>query len=124
MMGEKGKTWFQKHVNVFCSLQDVVVLSGKGADMKHGVLQYKETNKRLPKLMLVNSPRSVEIQYISYAGLDKIKDMFFISPKYEGGVICGEPRHMMIFSNHDPEPDKFSTDRWARWEFEGIACTT
>ena len=116
-IGGVGKTYFQKYA--FLHLTDAVVLSGKGSDMKNGVLQYQEKNKRLPKVVLVDIPRSTDPQYVSYTGLEEVKNMFFFSGKYEGGMVCGASPHLMIFANVAPDPSKFSSDRWRVYTIAG-----
>lgn len=107
--GCKGKTTWQKYI--FTHYEDVVVLSGKNADMKNGIVNYYNTNSRLPKIVLINIPRSSK-EYVSYTGLEEIKDMFFFSGKYEGGMVCGESPHLLVFSNDEPEYALMSSDRF------------
>lgn len=107
--GCAGKTTFQKYV--YSKYKNVVILSGKGADMKNGVIEYKKTNGVLPKIVLINIPR-VSKDYVSYAGIEDIKDMFFYSGKYEGGMVCGENPHVFCFANNKPDVLKMSNDRW------------
>jgi len=107
--GCKGKTTFQKYL--FTHYEECVVLSGKGADMKNGIVEYLNTNKKLPKIVLVNIPKS-SLGFVSYTGLEEIKDMFFFSGKYEGGMVCGACPHMLIFANEEPNYKKMSLDRF------------
>jgi len=107
--GCRGKTTFQKYV--YGKFEKVVVLSGKGSDMKNGVLKYYEATQCLPEIILINVPRCSQ-KYISYQGIEEIKDMFFFSPKYEGGMVCGPNPHVCVFANEEPELSKMSSDRW------------
>ncbi len=107
--GCKGKTTFQKYI--FGRFDKVVVLSGKGSDMKNGVLEFYKATHSLPKIILVNVPRCNQ-KYISYTGLEEIKDMFFYSPKYEGGMLCGPSPHVLVFANQPPDYKEMSEDRW------------
>lgn len=119
-----GKTTFQKYV--FTHFDEVVVLSGKGADMKNGILQYMrpkgkpDDEKETPKIVLINIPR-VSSDFISIAGIEEVKDMFFFSPKYEGGMICGENPHVYVFANCPPPYEKMSEDRWRVVNIRGEA---
>lgn len=108
--GCAGKTTFSKWV--FMNMERVVVLSGKASDMKNGIIAYKETNGYLPRIVLINIPRSTNTEYVSWAGIEEIKDMFFFSGKYEGGMVCGRNPHVVIFSNDEPPIHKVSKDRW------------
>lgn len=67
-------------------------------------------NYALPEVILINIPR-VNKNHVSISGIEQIKDMFFFSPKYEGGMICGPSPHVMIFANEPMESGKLSCDR-------------
>lgn len=108
--GCAGKTIFQKYV--FTHLEDVVVLSGKGSDMKNGIIQYEYMNSKLPRIVLINIPRSCS-NFVSWAGIEEIKDMFFFSGKYEGGMICGASPHVVCFANQNvPIKDYETGEKW------------
>lgn len=74
--GCAGKTTFQKYVH--SRRDDCIVLSGKAHDMKHAIAQYKQTNGRVPRVVLINIPKSSSA-FVSYTGLEEIKDMFFLA---------------------------------------------
>lgn len=109
--GGEGKTTFQKWLCL--NYPHCICLSGKASDMKHCIVEYKKTNKCVPKIILINVPRS-NIEFVSFTGIEEIKDMFFYSGKYEGGMINDRHPHVIIFCNEilDPEGDKMSKDRW------------
>ncbi len=86
-------------------------MSGKSADMKNGIVQYIQKNEETPDIVLINVPRSSQ-EYVSYEGIESIKDMFFFSGKYEGGMVCGANPHVYIFANEPPPTEKLSADRW------------
>lgn len=109
--GGIGKTTFQKwyylkhHDN-----RDVLTLSGKACDMKCGIVKYIEKHDRFPEIIFINIPKSNH-KFISYTGLEEIKDMYFFSGKYETGMVCGPNPHVLVFSNHEPDYEKM-TDRF------------
>ena len=107
--GCAGKTTFQKYV--FTHYENVVILSGKGHDMKNGIVQYEDKHGNLPKIVLINIPR-VMSGFVSISGIEEIKDMFFFSGKYEGGMVCGPSPHVLVFANSEPPYEKMSADRW------------
>lgn len=107
--GAVGKTCFCKYLSV---MHGAIPLHGKGADIRNGVNQYMMTNKMSPDLVVFPVPRSYGAQYISYEGLENIKDMYFYSGKYEGGTILGNSPHLFVFANEPPELEKCSPDRW------------
>lgn len=108
--GGCGKTTFCKWI--ITHYDGVILLSGKSADMKNSIIEYVETNKILPKTVIVNIPRSFNKDYLSYTGIEEIKDMLFYSGKYKGGMICDETIKMIIFSNSDLDYGQLSFDRW------------
>jgi len=107
--GNIGKTLISKWI--FLNMERVCIISGKGADMKNCIVKYLDTNKVLPKIILINVPRSRE-GFISWSGIEEVKDMFFYSGKYEGGMICGPNPHVIIMANYPPEYRMLSEDRW------------
>lgn len=108
-LGNSGKTTFQKWI--FQNYKNCVVLSGKGSDMKNGIIQYEASGGTLPEIVLINIPRSSS-KFVSWSGIEEIKDMFFFSGKYEGGMVCGKPPHVLIFANIAPPLEEMSEDRW------------
>eukprot|EP00918_Siedleckia_nematoides_P018882 GHVU01040327.1.p1 GENE.GHVU01040327.1~~GHVU01040327.1.p1 ORF type:complete len:286 (+),score=13.93 GHVU01040327.1:371-1228(+) len=115
--GCKGKTLLAKWL--YLKMNKVVVLSGKAGDMKHGICEYQKNTGCLPKIIIINIPRST-LDYVSYTGIEEIKDMFFFSGKYEGGMICGRSPHVLIFANEEPQYDKMSADRWKVYNVEEL----
>lgn len=107
--GCAGKTTFQKYI--FTHYEGVLIVSGKASDMKHAVVDYINREKLFPKIILCNIPRS-SLNYISWTGIEEVKDMFFHSGKYEGGQVCGPNPHFFIFANERPELHNVSEDRW------------
>ena len=109
--GCAGKTTFIKYC--ICNKPDkgIIVLSGKAADMKHMIVEYKKKNDYLPEIIFMNVPRT-SLEYLSYTGIEEIKDMLFFSGKYEGGMVCGPNPHIFIFANEKPRYSAMSEDRW------------
>lgn len=104
-----GKTTFCKYLTV---KYGAIALSGKCADMKNGIVQYKQTNGDTPGIILIPLPKTFNYDYISYDGIESVKDMYFYSGKYEGGMICGNCPHVLIFANEPPDTSKLAHDRW------------
>lgn len=106
--GCAGKTTYQKYI--FTHYKNTIVLDGKASDMKNGIINYQEKNNKLPRTILINIPRA-SLDYVSWAGLEVIKDMFFYSGKYEGGMVCGKCPHVICFANDLPPKGIMSEDR-------------
>lgn len=104
-----GKTTFCKYLIM---KHGAIVLGGKSADMKNGIIDYKNKHDETPELILVNLPKTFDTSYLSYTGLEEVKDMMFYSGKYEGGMICGNCPHLIVFSNQEPDKYKCDPNRW------------
>lgn len=97
-----GKSQLQKYFVVHHKAQ---ILSGKPSDMKNGIVSYYKINNNTPKLIISNIGYDKNVCNIHYSGYEDIKDMLFYSGKYEGGMICGNNPHLLIFAN-----ESFATD--------------
>lgn len=107
--GGVGKTAFQKYL---CATYNCLMLSGKATDMKFGVVSYIKLNGFAPDIIVINIPRSVDINFLSFTGIEEVKDGLFFSPKYESGMCSYNRPHMFIFSNEKPDKGKLSLDKW------------
>lgn len=109
--GGIGKTTFQKWI--YQEYEGVIVLGGKAADMKNGVIEYEKKNGKLPKIILINFPKTFNMEYFSAPGMEEVKDMFFYSGKYEGGMVSGRPPKMIAMGNQGPpNVEELAADRW------------
>lgn len=105
--GGAGKTSFTKYL----VLEHAAALTGgKGADIKNSIIEWKKSHED-PDIVVINLTRSHE-EYVSYDGIESVKDMCFYSGKYEGGVVVGNCPHVFVFANFPPDESKLSTDRW------------
>lgn len=108
--GGFGKSVLQKWL--CCNRPGCLILAGKKADMKFGVCSYSNNNDgMLPRTILINIPRC-DINKISYAGMEEVKDMCFFSSKYEGSMVVGPSPHIFVFANDPPVTEKLSSGRW------------
>ncbi len=108
-IGGIGKTTFLKWV--FLNFPDVVVSGGCKADMMNSIAEFYEAKQVLPKIVLIDIPRS-QLNRVSYAGIESVKSMFFHSTKYHGLQVCGASPHLLIFANEPPVREQLSADRW------------
>lgn len=105
--GGVGKSSLVKYL---CVHHDALMTAGKAADMKQGILQWMEKKGRAPKIVIMDCPRSV-LDYVSYSGLEEIKNGCFYASKYEGGMCVFNNPHVLVFGNQEPDRSKWSTDR-------------
>lgn len=110
--GNSGKSTFAKYL---CYHYNAIVVSGKGNDMKYGVMKYIEKYKVAPIIVIINIPRSCN-GFVSYTGIEEIKDGLFFSSKYESDMCIFNSPHIFVFSNEEPNYEKMSEDRWFVFE--------
>lgn len=98
-------------VKLLCYSYKALVCSGRGADMKYMIVKYFEKNGVYPDVVIFDIPRSMK-DYVSYAGMEEIKNGCFASSKYECDMVIMNAPHMLCFANDLPEMEKLSRDRW------------
>lgn len=114
--GNVGKTTFCKYLYKKHE-GNIVIIGGKSADSKNCVASFMADNdNRAPGIVILPIPRSFDSEYLSYEGMESVKDMFFYSGKYEGAMVCDNPPHFFVFGNCRPNRSKCSEDRWRVFE--------
>lgn len=106
--GNVGKSAFCKYL---CAKRGAIMCSGKATDMKHMIVQHYEKLGEYPELILFDIPRT-SFDYLSYTGMEEIKNGCFHSSKYEGGQVVMNCPHIICFANCEPDSYKMSEDRW------------
>lgn len=120
--GAKGKTQLCKYLTI---KHKAICLGGKAADCRNGIVDYMKNHEGItPELVVINIPRSFSSEFISYEAYENIKDMYFYSGKYEGGQVCGNSPHLVVFSNELPNFDKMTPDRWKIMDLGKLAQAT
>lgn len=107
--GNSGKSTFTKYL---CGKHEAVVLSSKAGDMKYALAKLQEEKSYTPDIIIIDIPRSVDIDYLSYTGIEEVKNGCFFSNKYESRQVLMPSPHVLIFANCLPDVDKMSRDRW------------
>lgn len=111
--GGQGKSALCRHISIL-NPGKTILLSGKGADLKYGVVTHLAKNPGNPgalQIAMFDFPRTLE-GFVSYSGIEEIKNGHFFSGKYEGCEVLFNPPHLLCFSNFDPDLSKLSKDRW------------
>jgi len=106
--GGKGKTSMCKHL--YHNYPGTLYLTGKATDMKYAIFQHLEQKKPL-NLVVMDFTRTSE-GYVSYQGIEEIKNGIFFNGKYESGCVSFEPPIVICFSNWAPDKEALSKDRW------------
>lgn len=112
--GGVGKSALTKYLVV---RHDALILSGKGADVKHGVVSYKERNNMYPRTVIYDVPRT-SLDYVVYSALEEVKNACFFSGKFESNMCVGNCPHLIVFANAPPDMSKLSMDRWVITKIE------
>ena len=107
-VGNTGKTQLSKYL---CVKEEALILGGRSADMKYGVIKFIEKKGYAPRLIIFDIPRSSR-DYVSYQGIEEIKNGLFFSGKYESDMCVFNNPHVICFANSPPEIEKLSRDRW------------
>lgn len=102
--GNIGKSELCRYL---CIKHDAIICSGTAKDMKYMCA----TAKKKPKIIIFDVPRSC-LEYISYTGIEEIKNGVFCSSKYESSMCVMNRPHIIIFANEPPLLSKMSQDRW------------
>lgn len=87
-----------------------LILGGKAADCRNGIVTYTQHALSTPELVVINIPKSFSPDFVSYEAFENIKDMCFYSGKYEGGMVCGNSPHLFVFANFAPDTSKVTTE--------------
>lgn len=106
--GGSGKTTLAKHI-LLHNPDNTFFCGGKSADMKYGI--FTHLKKKKLKTVLINLTRTCE-NYVSYQGIEEIKDGLFYNTKYESDMVLFDSPHVIILANFLPDKTALSEDRW------------
>lgn len=90
---------------------NALVCSGKCSDIKYSIVKYREKSGVYPKIVIFDIPRA-SLNYISYTGIEEIKNGVFASSKYECDMVVMKHPHILCFANEPPKKEELSKDRW------------
>jgi len=106
--GNVGKSFLAGYL---CITEDAIICQGKSADVLHQIVKYREDEKKNPKILIYDIPRTAE-QYVAYGLMERIKNGIVYSGKYEGARLILPAMHVCVFANFEPDYEKMSKDRW------------
>lgn len=114
--GNAGKTTLARHLCI--KNKNCLYLSGKGADMKYVVATWLKKNKPNDiEVIFIDYTRTIE-NYISYTGIEELKNGIFCSTKYECEMCIYNPPHIIILANFLPNHKALSLDRWRIYDLK------
>ena len=88
-----------------------LVCSGRATDMKYLIIKYKEKYGSYPSLIVFDVPRTQE-NFLSYQGIEEIKNGCFCNTKYECEMVLMDFPHVIVMANFEPNRRLMSEDRW------------
>jgi len=99
--GAAGKTTL---CNYLVRNKGATILAGKAVDMFHAY--------DMEPIVLIDIPRADNMEYLNYGAIEKLKDGIFFSGKYNSTLkVRDGPAHVVVFSNSEPDPTKWTADR-------------
>lgn len=119
--GGVGKTSLAKHLVL---KHNALFVNGNANDMKCAIVDWKKNTGKWPKIILMGFPRDQDMKYISYAGMEEIKDGMFFSGKYESGMVCMNNPHIICFANAPPQEYRMTPDKWKIFNIGKDKCLT
>lgn len=107
--GAMGKSTFVRYMVI---KHEAIVCSGKASDMKFQIAEWEKKKGYFPDIVMFDVPRSSK-QYISYTGIEEIKNGVFSSSKYESTMITMPHPHVVVLCNFEPDynDEDLSSDR-------------
>jgi len=117
--GNVGKSIFVKYI---CYTYNAVLCAGKNSDMKYAIVKHIERTGRAPDIVILDIPR-VNLRYVSYTGIEEVKNGCFASTKFECGMVIMNSPHIICFANEEPDITTMSADRWFIRNIDGGKMT-
>lgn len=111
LKGNSGKTWFARHWYRMHP-NTTMYINGKASDMKYSLSElYHEENREM-EYIFMGIPRTKE-NFVSYQGIEEIKDGFFYSTKYKSKLVDYNKNPVfVVLANFYPDKNALSKDRW------------
>lgn len=118
--GGNGKTALAKHLAL---KGETIIVGGSAKDLLYAVSMWVDGDKEARvepkplKAAIWNVTRSQQ-DYMSWQGIEALKDGLFCNTKYKSKMVTMNPIHVWIFMNDMPDMTKLSSDRWAIFNVE------
>jgi len=116
--GCEGKTSLIKYLLDKYKERAYYVSGGRANDITFQIVE----NEQDIHLFLMNIPRNNE-GFVSYNGLEQVKDGLVSTSKYKGGYQLFNPPHVIVMCNFYPDITSLSLDRWKIYKIENNDLT-
>lgn len=110
LLGGAGKTQLTRHL-VGTFPDDVLLVGGRGGDIRYMVAQFVQHHGRGPRMIIYNLTRERQ-DWFQYGPMEELKDGVFASNKYESTMVMIDHPHIVVFANFEPDTSKMTSDRW------------
>jgi len=100
--GKLGKTSFAKYLSIY---YDAIPIEGKKNDILFCASLYES------RLYIFDFERTME-DFVSYGAIEKVKNGYYMSGKYESKPVIRNSPHIICFANFEPDYESLSKDRW------------
>ncbi len=103
--GEWGKTKTQKYM---IDNMGATMVGGKKSDMFYALSELSLQTGEIPPIVIINLVKDTDMRYVSYAGMESIKDGCFFSKKFKSGMCRFNSPHLLVFANEPPDLSRFT----------------
>ncbi len=103
--GEWGKTKTQKYM---LHNMNATMVGGKKGDMFYALSELKHATGEVPPIVIINLVKDTDMRYVSYAGMESIKDGVFFSKKFKSGMCLFNSPHLLVFANEPPDMSRWT----------------
>lgn len=104
-VGEWGKTKTQKYM---IDQMGATMVGGTKGDMFYALAELKLITGEVPSIVIINLVKDTEQKYVSYKGMESIKDGVFFSKKFKSGMCRFNSPHLLVFANEPPDLQRFT----------------
>ncbi len=103
--GEWGKTKTQKYM---IDNMRATMVGGTKHDMFYALSEMNLLTGEIPPIVIINLVKDTDMKYVSYAGMESIKDGCFFSKKFKSGMCRFNSPHLLVFANEPPDMSRFT----------------
>ena len=103
--GEWGKTKTQKYM---MDNMNATMVGGTKHDMFYALSELLLSTGEVPPIVIINLVKDTDMKYVSYAGMESIKDGCFFNKKFKSGMCRFNSPHLLVFANEPPDLSRFT----------------